>query len=395
MRIGMVSEAYHPTMNGVVVSIDTFARELRRRGHEVIVFAPHNPRATRETDVVRVTSVGLPFNRDYRLVIERSAQFTKLVQKEQLDLLHSHHIFSLGRLAQIAAEKLSLPFVQTYHTLMAEYTHHIPLIKWLPFGQRLAKQFIIWRSRTFLNRVDQIISPSPSIGKLLRGYGVEERVPITAIPTGIELDQFRRGATDRELVKYGINPHGRFLLFVGRLGQEKNVLRLLEAFAIIQREAPDVQMVLVGDGPERERYLAWVRRQGLTTSATSDWQPVVFTGFLDKQITNRIFQRAYTFVFASLTDTQGIVVQEALISGAPVVAVNQFGPADYNRDGETGYLVPNSAQALATATFKLLSNPHLHRRMAAKAQTYARQFSIEATTDQLLAVYARALTHHP
>lgn len=395
MRIGMVSEAYHPTMNGVVVSIDTFARELRRRGHEVIVFAPHTPRATRETDVVRVASVGLPFNADYRLVLERSGAFTELVRKERLDLLHSHHIFRLGRLAQIAARSLNLPFVQTYHTLMAEYTHHIPLIKWLPFGQRLAKQFIIWRSRTFLSRADQIISPSPSIGKLLRSYGVNQRVPITALPTGIELKEFRQRATDRELAQYGIEPTGRFLLFVGRLGQEKNVLRLLETFALIHQEAPDIQLVLIGDGPERARYEAWLRTHGLTNTAKTGRQPVVLTGFLDKQITNRLFRRAYLFVFASITDTQGIVVQEALISGVPVVAVNQFGPADYNRNGETGYLVPNSAPALARATLKLLNDQELHHQMAVKAQAYGSHFSIEATTDQLLTVYASALKHHP
>lgn len=389
MRIGMVLECYHPTMNGVVVSVDTFARELKKRGHEVVIFVPHYPHAASEANVVRIASLGLPFNKDYRLVVERSANFTELVRRADLSVLHSHHIFTMGRLAEHAARSLGLPLVQTYHTLIAEYTHHIPLIHWLPLGQMLAKKLMIWRSRTFLNRVNHVISPSPSIGKLLRSYGVHDTIPITAIPTGIELENFTDAATDSELEHYGIDPTRPFLLFVGRLGQEKNVLRLLKTFRLIHKAEPTVQLVLIGDGPERKSYERWVQAQSWDKDHTA---AVIFTGFLDKKITNRLFRRAHTFVFPSMTDTQGIVVQEALASGVPVVAVNKFGPADYNVDGTTGFLVPDSSSALANATLKIIRNPKLRSQMSQAAIRHAQQFSIEATTDRLLAVYHSLVT---
>ncbi|MBI4175244.1 glycosyltransferase, partial [Candidatus Berkelbacteria bacterium] len=265
MRILMVTEVYHPTTNGVVKSIDTFRDELERRGHEVHIIRPARPGAPRQKNVHNLRSWPLPTNRDYRWTIASQGEFTDLVAKLKPDVIHSHHTFIVGGMAIKAGRILGIPVVQTYHTLMTEYVHHIPPIGWFealgwtwiarPLDW-IAQQVMIWRSRTFLNRVDHIIVPSPSIQKLLIDYGVKR--PITPIPTGIDLEDFKEMASDEELRAQGIDPAKPFIVFIGRIGKEKNIQVVCETFAWLREKdgQTDLQLVLIGDGPER----GWVER---------------------------------------------------------------------------------------------------------------------------------------
>lgn len=374
MRIGMFTEAYHPTMNGVVVSIDTFAAELRARGHEVIVFAPANRHAPHEAGVVRIPALSLPTNQDYFLITASARRVTKIAQTARLDVIHSHHIFRMGSLALATARTLDIPIVQTYHTLLTEYGHYVPLF------QGLVRWYLRWRSRTFLNRVNQVVTPSPSIAALLRSYGV--RQPITSIPTGIDLAAFTRPASDAELRRYGIDPGRPFVLFVGRLAAEKNVQLLLNSFLRVHQVLPEVQLVLIGSGPARGQYESWVANNQLSEN-------VAFTGFLPKDVTNRVFGRAAVFGFPSVTDTQGIVIQEAMAAGVPPVAVAKFGPADYIKDGETGLLVPEDEDQFTRALERVLTDHRLRDRLGASARQQARAYARATTAAQLESLYQR------
>jgi glycosyltransferase involved in cell wall biosynthesis len=240
------------------------------------------------------------------------------------------------------------------------------------------KWYLRRRSRVFLNQVDHVVTPSPSIAKLLKSYGVYQ--PMTAIPTGIDLDAFKKGATNAELAKHGIDPKRPFILFVGRLAPEKNVQLLLESFAHIHQVLPGVQLVLVGSGPAREHYEGWVREHKLGDS-------VVFTGFLPKDVTNRIFVRAEVFGFPSTTDTQGIVIQEAMAAGVPPVAVAKFGPADYIEDRVTGLLVPENQNRFTHALEEVLTNSRLREKLGTAARRKAHRYSRPATANQLEALY--------
>lgn len=377
MRIGMFTETYHPTMNGVVVSIDTFAAELRARGHEVTIFAPANGLSKGEPDVVRVPALSLPTNQDYFLITASNDRVLHLARQARLDIIHSHHIFRMGSLGLHAARALNIPIVQTYHTLLTEYSHYIPLLP------QVMRWYLRTRSRNFLNQVDHIVTPSPSIAKLLKSYGVYR--PMTAIPTGIDLEAFKKPASDNELRGLHINPELPYILFVGRLAPEKNVHLLLNSFLRIHQVLPDIQLVLVGSGPARQEYERWVAANELDDCVT-------FTGFLPKDVTNRVFARATVFGFPSVTDTQGIVIQEAMAAGAPPVAVAKFGPADYIQDDETGLLVPEDEAAFTRALEKVLTDRKLRDRLSATARKGAKDYSRAVTARQLEELYKRLIS---
>ncbi len=376
MHIGMFTEAYHPTMNGVVVSIDTFAAELRARGHKVTVFAPANSRSEDEPHVVRIPALGVPTNQDYFWITASSGSVTQLAREAKLDIIHSHHIFRMGTLALAAARALKIPIVQTYHTLLTEYGHYVPLFP------EVMRWYLRNRSRNFLNQVDHVVTPSPSIAKLLKSYGVFR--PTTSIPTGIDLNAFKKLASNKELRDHGINPIRPYILFVGRLAPEKNVQLLLNSFRFIHQVLPGVQLVLVGSGPAREEYETWVREHRLE-------EFVIFTGFLPKDVTNRIFARAEVFGFPSVTDTQGIVIQEAMAASVPPVAVAKFGPADYIEDGVTGLLVPNQEKAFTNGLERVLSDSRFRTKLGRAARKKAHAYSREATAKDLEKLYQQLI----
>lgn len=379
MRIGIFSECYHPVLNGVVISIDTFREALEKRGHEFFIFTTAVP-DYRETDPrVKRFPCMIPFapkGGRYPISWPRIASLdAEDISNYNLDLIHSQHLLGLGHFGLKIGKILKIPTILTYHTLLAEYTHYFPL-----FGP-LVRAYLISQSRAISNKYDQVVTPSPSMKKVLRSYGV--RRPIEPIPTGVDTSDFKNSISRAEIEKkWHIPQKTKLLLYVSRVAREKNVDFLLEAVRNLAKKRGDFSLLLIGGGPELNEFRRLVKSWGLS-------QRIVFTDMLPKKETNRYFGAADIFIFSSVTETQGIVVTEAMAAGVPAVAVNKMGPSDIIKDGVDGFLTPLKTDVFADKIERLLDDEDLRAKMGRQAEKNAGQFSIESTARQMEKLYER------
>ncbi|MBC7344586.1 MAG: glycosyltransferase, partial [Clostridia bacterium] len=241
MNIAFFADSYRPYTSGVVHSIDSFRSELTAQGHNVYIFCPGYKNYAPEPGVFRFKSLPAPTNKDFRIAIPLSLKIFSLARSLKLDIVHSHSPFLLGRLGQKVARKLDVPFVFTYHTLYEHYVHYVP------FARTLSKWAVLRIAKDFCNRSDLVVVPTSIVEKMLKSAGV--RTPLAVIPTGVDLTKFTR--TDPGFLRSRLNlnsPH-KIMLFVGRLGREKNLQFLLSCAAQIMRAEPLAVLVLVGGGP--------------------------------------------------------------------------------------------------------------------------------------------------
>lgn len=379
MNIGIFTECYKPTINGVVMSIEAFKNQLEKKGHQVFVFAPSHKQAVPLANVYRVPSITLPSPKDYPIGIPYLSYslIRSVVFSLHLDIIHTQHIFLMGGFGQKLAKQLGIPTVHTYHTMMTEYTHYVP-IKIL---RELSKKFIIIRSRKFCNRANIVIVPSTPVADVLRSYGV--KTPIEILPTGIDLKQFKKlNTTERKnfLKKYNIPDKKCILLFVGRLAREKNLSFLLNCFGEMVKKNQNIHLVLVGSGPDEESLKKQITNLKLKSYVT-------LTGFLPKTETNKFFGASDIFVFPSTTDTQGIVLAESLASSLPAVAIDKLGPKDIIQNGKDGYLVPEDPKEFIAKTLKLINDKNLRIKLGTNAKKNVERFSIENCAEKLINIY--------
>ena len=386
MNIGIFSECYKPTINGVVMSIEAFRNQLEKKGHRVYIFAPRHKKAVFAPNVFRVPSITLPTPKDYPIALPffEFSFLSQIVASLDLDIIHTQHIFSMGGAGQKLAKKFHLPTIHTYHTMMTEYTHYLP-VKIL---QGITKRFIIWRSRRFCNRADLVIVPSSPIKTVLEKYGIKKEIEV--LPTGIELKNFKKlSENERRTIckKYKIPNEKKVLLFVGRLAQEKNLDFLLDSFAEILQKDPETFLVFVGNGPYEQNLKSQIKNLKLQSY-------VALTGFLPKEETNKLFGAADLFVFPSTTDTQGIVLAESLASGTPVVTINKLGPKDIIKNDKDGFLVPLQKKQFIDKILYLLKNDKIRHQFGYQAQQNVKKFAIESCTERLIEIYQETIKNY-
>lgn len=380
MRIGFFTDTYTPQINGVVTSISLFASELERQGHAVYVFAP-TPRQPKDgAHVVRLPSVPFVFQPEMRLAAAYDARAHASVKRANLDIIHSHDPFAVGVFGLAMAKRFRLPYVHTYHTLYPEYVHYI-------WDTWLTRELAERMSRDFCNQCDTVIAPSTKIRESLLEWGT--RKPIITLPTGVNVAKY--GERDEAGVaafraRFGVKPQERLLIFVGRLGLEKNIDALVDAMHFVR--TPGVKLMIVGDGPYRADLEKHAKRDRVSDK-------VLFTGYLRREDVTNAYHASELFFFASLSETQGLVVGEALASGLPVVAVDDLAIADAVTDDSNGFLVPQDPRQLAAAADRVLQDPELRRRMSVAATERAQELSIANQTQRLLGVYEGLMQGRP
>lgn len=393
MRIVMVVGTWQAT-NGVVTSVRTFRKGLEALGHQVRILVPAGSTAMVEPGVIALPAHLLA--QDYYRWSTDPAGMAAALGDEPVDIVHAHHLFQTGKLALGLARHLGVPVVATYHTLLEGYVHYAAdfLLSGLPAEpanplawlrpmiaapiDEVARWYMPLHTRHLLNRFDQVVVPSRPIARLLRGQGV--RGPIAIIPTGIRVKDYARKAANAELRKLGIDPKRPFVLSVGRLAKEKNIWRLLEVFAQVHQAMPEVQLVLVGPGPELAAVQAWIRERGLSGS-------IVLTGRVETDQLQPLYGRADVFFFPSLTDTQAIVVVEAMAAGVPAVVSDQNGPATIVKHTKTGFVCSDETEAMSQALSKLLADSELRKRQGQAAQSEALHYTVEATSRTMEGLY--------
>jgi 1,2-diacylglycerol 3-alpha-glucosyltransferase len=381
MKIGIFTDTYSPSINGIVTSIDIFREELEKKGHMVFVFCPAYKGQTRESmdkektgNVFRYRSVTYPLLKEYRLAIPLPAK-VELIKRFNLDIIHFHTPFTMGVLASCLAKRFRIPLVQTYHTHTLGYIHYIPL------PQKLMRRFAKWTTKTYCNACSLIISPSTQIKEELSSYGVTSKIVV--LPTGI---RHHAGGPEREagiLDRYGIGPGKKIIITVGRLGREKNYPFLLNVFARIRKESDDAVFVIAGDGPERKKLQNYAGELGILDST-------MFLGSVKRSEVLELLEKSTVFVIASQTETQGLSLLEALSAGIPAVAVNALGVADILRDSHGGFLVDPDENDFTEKVLRVLSDTDLRERMSFEAKETAKRFSPNRLTDELIIHYEEA-----
>lgn len=377
MKICMMTNTYLPHVGGVARSVSTFAREYERLGHEVLVVAPHfdgkklSPRA--EAIVERIPSLRNFNGSEFSVRLPLATALSDRLDAFQAEIMHAHHPFLLGDTALRVAMNKNVPIVFTHHTRYEDYTHYIP------FSDTL-KEVAIEVPTHFANLCDGVIAPSESIARMIRKRGVKS--PISVIPTGIDVEAFGSADGSKFRAKLKIPREAVVIGHVGRLAQEKNLTYLSEAVARHLAASPEARFLVVGDGPAREEMQRIFEQHGVADR-------LILAG----KRTGRTLREAYramdVFAFASKSETQGMVVAEAMAAGMPVVALNAPGVREVVRDGSNGFLLAANASpaTFAEALGKIASDASLRKEFAAEASKTAADFSSGRSAERALAFY--------
>ena len=377
MRIALFTNNYLPFCGGVTISVETLRRGLEERGHDVWVMAPRfRGVADGAPGVLRYPSIPATTYPEFPLAIPYAPAVTARVRALDIDVFHAHHPFLLGPAAGRLARRAGRPLVFTYHTRYEKYAHYVPLTR--PLVEAAAVRL----STRFAAGADAVIAPSVVVRDELVRRGV--RAPVAVVPTGVDLAHFRPG--DRRAARrvLGLPDDDPVLLYVGRLDREKSVDRVLLAFERVASTVPRARLLVVGHGKEAERLR---RRAGALAAARG----VQFLGMRPHATLPSCYQAADLFLFASETETQGLVLAEAAACGLPAVAVNASGCDEVVRDGETGLLTKGDDTALAEAAIGLLLDGDRRAAMAARGRDVAeRAFDVRLQIDRTLEVYAAA-----
>lgn len=382
MKIGIFTDSYKPYTSGVVTSINTFKEELGRLGHKVYIFAPNYPNfEEEERNVYRYYSLPAPTNPDYTLAIPVYPGMRNLISRLELDVIHVHSPFTMGRVGLHYARRYGLPLLFTYHTLYDEYVHYVPV------AQDLARDVTIKYSSHFCNQCNHIIAPSAEVANRLRYYRV--KTPVSIIPTGVPLQRFEQGDSKWLRKHYNIPENNRILLFVGRLTKEKNLDFLIDAFARIKTEYPQTTLVITAQGPLEDE----LKRQAVNLGLSLD-RDVIFTGALPFETLVNVYFSSDLFVFSSVTETQGLVLIEAMAAGLPVVAVKANGVNDMVDNDVNGRLTACDVDDFAAAVGEILGDQGLYERYKKNALIKADKLSAANMARKLENVYETSLVRN-
>ncbi len=373
----MFSNAYLPTISGVVTSIDLFRRGLMEAGHDVFVFAPeYEDYQDPEPYIFRFPALDLSDQIELSVALPIKPIMEPALLGVKPTLIHSHHPVWMGDLAHTFASDLGIPLVFTFHT---QYERYAEL--YVPLAPKLASLITEEVVSRYLKRCQHIVVPTASIRAMLASeFGIDERV--TVVPTPVDIERFRGGEPVPVRARYAGRDEA-LLLYVGRLSKEKNLDLLVRAFARVQSEQPSVHLLLVGRGPYRESLETQVRNLDLSTR-------VSFAGAIPHENVRDYYGAADLFIFSSTTETQGLVLIESMAAGVPVVAVDAPGSADVLLEGG-GVLTEATDQALAEGILDVLTQPGKRDALGAEASRAVQRFGIAAATDQLLLAYQAAL----
>lgn len=375
MRVLMASDVYFPRVNGVSTSIETFRRALAGQGVEVRLVVPRYSGERDEPGIIRVPGRPVPGDPEDRLVGWRAMHRAVEEAAADCDLVHIQTPFVAHYAGLKAARRHGIPAVATYHTLFEEYLQH--------YAAFLPKRWLRSQARAFsrrqCNALDGVIVPSTAMGQRLTSYGVT--APLHVLPTGIPLSRFTAGDGAAFRQRHGIEPGRPVALFVGRVAHEKNIGFLLEAVVEARRTCPGVLLVVTGEGPAREDLARQATSLGIADS-------VQFVGYLDRsRELPACYAAADLFVFASRTETQGLVLLEAMAAGLPVMALSAMGTTDILAPKRGCFCPPDDPVKFGRALALFLTWREAWPDLARDAAAYAAEWSDEAMAKRLAKLY--------
>ena len=384
MRILMMSDVYFPRVNGVSTSILTYRDDLIELGHSCTLVAPRYPFPPELDDddaIVRIPSWQLPFDpEDRALKWLRLREWSRSATKGEFDIVHVQTPFTAHYAGLSIARRLGIPIIETYHTYFEHYLHHYLPLAPLSLTSPVARRLTISQC----HQVDAVISPSPQMADALMAYGV--KTPIDILPTGLPASAFDPGDRASFRAAHGIEQNRPVALFVGRVAYEKNIEFLLTMLPFLKKRVPDILLVIAGQGPAQSHITRKAQSLGLQSS-------VQFVGNMDRANTLRhCYSAADVFIFASRTETQGLVLLESLAQGTPVVSTAVMGTADVLKDVKGGVVAPEEPDAFAAAAASVLTNREFRAALSAHARQDAERWSSAGMARRLVQLYEALIT---
>jgi glycosyltransferase involved in cell wall biosynthesis len=375
MKILMMTNTYTPHVGGVAHSVERFTQHLRQLGHRVVVIAPEFENMPEdEIDVIRIPAIQNFNNSDFSVVLPVPGYLHADLEDLQPDIVHSHHPFLMGTTALRVANQYHSPLVFTHHTMYEQYTHYVP-------GDSPAlKRFTVKLTTGYANMCDQVIAPSQSIADILRKRGVKS--PIESIPTGVDIDRFKKG-DGNSIRKDKIIPPDAFVIgHVGRLAPEKNLDFLTRAVSETLEKNPEAHFLVVGDGPSLENMKKILEKKAVSNRAH-------FTGSLEGEELVNAYHAMDVFAFASKSETQGMVLVEAFAAGVPVAALDAPGAREVVRDKKNGRLFMNeeTSELAGCLEWVIHLSPEDFQQLREESLKTASEFSTRACAEHLLDIY--------
>ena len=380
LRIGLFTDTYAPQVNGVSVSLQMISEGLKKRGHQVTIFAPKFPGyKDNEPNVMRLPSLKYLNNPPIYVAVLGTPRSTWKLTRKHFDVLHAHSPASVGLLAYLTASTKRLPLIYTYHTSITDYTHYIKFIG----NTGIIKYAASWFSKASTDLGDQIIVPSPKFYRLLLNQKVKQ--PISIIPNGIDLSMFKVAKNPGALRKrLGLGADVPIMLTVGRMDPEKRLDFIVEAFDLIADRVPNAHLVFAGDGGARKH----VEEKANSTRAKDR---IHFLGMVNRADLPDILHDANVFLSASTTEVHPISVIEAIASGLPFVAVQDEAFEGMLEEGQNGYTVPLDVKKYADVLADLLPDRERLQRFGAHSRELSEKYSIEAQVKALEKLYMEAI----
>lgn len=380
MNIAIFTNNYLPNPYGVSSSIESFRIQLEKMGNTVYVFAPRAKNyIDKNSRVFRYPSIDLKYKISYPLAIPYSGKISKILENLKLDVIHSQHPNLLGTAAMKWARRKKIPLVFTWHTLYDRYTHFVPIIP-----QKMAINWIIEKAVNYANKSDQIIVPTDSVKGIIEDWGVTNK-NIAVVPTGVEREVFENPNGEAIREKYKIEKDEVLLLLVSRLTEEKNVEFLFRTVIEILKKSNKTKFLVAGGGNLLEKLKKMVEGNNLSDR-------VIFEGIVRREELKNFYAAGDIFVYASKSETQGMILSEAMYSGLPIVAVRATGSQDLVQDGVNGFLTEDREDDFVSKVEKLITDENLKQEFSVQSRKIAEQyFTDEVCTRKLLEVYKETI----
>lgn len=375
MNVAIFSESYLPLRNGVAVSVSTLTDELTKMGHNVYIFAPaYRGYKDASDNVIRLPSFRTIVEPEYPIPYPFFIGVAEKVKRLNVEIIHTQTPWQLGWLGMRLARRFHIPLVSTNHTKYADYAHYFPLAP-----QSFTRVLIINMMRNYYNHCDAVITPSTEVSNMLTDYGVSK--PIYVIPTGISKPMFRNqdgGNCVRK--RYGIAKDDLVIVYAGRLAKEKNLILLFNVFNKLAETRPNLWLMLVGGGPYETECES-------LKSGSPFGDRIVMTGSVPREDIVNYYSAGDVFAFPSLTDTQGLVICEALQAGLPCVGVRAGGTPEMITEFEDGFLTDNTVEDFSAKLAMLMDDNDLRRKFSERAVHNSMRFTAQGMAESVLSVY--------
>ncbi|MFZ2192775.1 MAG: glycosyltransferase [Candidatus Moraniibacteriota bacterium] len=382
MKIGIFTNNYLPNPYGVTRSIETFRSGLEKQGNEVFIFAPFwKGYIDSDSNVFRYPSIDIEIKFRFPLAIPYSWKIRRVIKKLDLDVIHAQHPNLLGSVAMKWARRKKIPLIFTWHTLYDQYTNFVPFIP-----PKISANYIIKKAVDFANKSDVVIVPTDSIIPILRKWGVKNK-NIVPIASGVLEEEFVDSDRNKIREKYNIKDDEIVLLMVSRLTSEKNVEFVFRSVKNILKKE-NVKFLVVSDGYLMLKLKEFCAKENIS-------EKVIFCGEVKREEIKNYFAAADIFVYGSKSETQGMIITEAMYMRLPIVALNATGINSLVLNKGNGFLVSENEQEFEDAVLKLINDKDLREKFSETSARIAKmKFTSSVCANRMLELYREAIANY-